>query len=267
MYKISFVSANLVAREVGYSMGLGWKQGDFATNAYFRPIQTFEERFSLLIHEIKETGYKYIDLWSAHLNPLWFTSKHIETARNILRKHQVEIISLAGKFGDSLEEFERVCIMANHLSVSLLGGVTPVLTTSRNEVIKLLEKYNLQLALENHPEKNPSEMIEEIGDTRGRFIGTTIDTGWYATHNFNVPQAIRVLGNSIFHVHLKDILVIGEHKTCKFGNGVVPMSECLEALLSIGYKGTLSIEHEPETYNPLPECKYNLTWLENHLKN
>ena len=45
MRKISFMSANFVAREIGYNMDSGWMQGDTATNEHFSPLATFEERF------------------------------------------------------------------------------------------------------------------------------------------------------------------------------------------------------------------------------
>jgi len=40
---ISFMSANYVAREVGYAMH-GWGHGDRATNDAFRPLETYEGR-------------------------------------------------------------------------------------------------------------------------------------------------------------------------------------------------------------------------------
>jgi sugar phosphate isomerase/epimerase len=54
-------------------------------------------------------------------------------------------------------------------------------------------------------------------------------------------------------VHLKDIRAAGAHDTCALGDGIVDIADCLAALQEIGYRGVISIEHEPEHYDPYPE--------------
>ena len=46
------MSANYVARQLDYQMTEGWMQGDNATQAYFRPIETYAARFEEMIAEI-----------------------------------------------------------------------------------------------------------------------------------------------------------------------------------------------------------------------
>ena len=57
---ISFMSANFVARELGYRMTDGWMQGDSATQDCFRPVATFAGRFDAMLGEIKALGFKSI---------------------------------------------------------------------------------------------------------------------------------------------------------------------------------------------------------------
>src|ERR687886_1421464 len=78
---ISFITANYVARELGYNMTGGWGQGDHATNEHFRPIETFAGRFEELLRDVRAMGFEAIDLWNAHLNWAWATDAHIATAR------------------------------------------------------------------------------------------------------------------------------------------------------------------------------------------
>lgn len=188
--KLSFVTANLVAREVDYNMWLGWKQGEMATNNYFRDEKSFKNRFDMLVQEIVGAGFSNIDLWSAHLNPKWATHQHIKNAIEILERYNVKVVSLAGKFGDNLSEFESYCALANNLSVPLLGGIAPVVFSSPPETIRLLEKYNLKLAVENHPEKTPVEVLNKLKSLNSKLIGTTVDTGWYATHGYDASLAL-----------------------------------------------------------------------------
>jgi len=51
------------------------------------------------------------------------------------------------------------------------------------------------------------------------------------------------------------------HETCVLGDGVVGIRQCVAALKEIGYKGGISIEHEPEDRNPLPDVKLSLARL------
>ena len=81
---LSFMSANYVARLLGYHMTEGWMQGDAATNQHFQPLATFEERFEEIVRDIQAMGFRAMDLWTAHLNPAWATPAHVDAARKVL---------------------------------------------------------------------------------------------------------------------------------------------------------------------------------------
>ena len=63
-------------------------------------------------------------------------------------------------------------------------------------------------------------------------------------------------GEHVWHVHLKDVLAVGEpHEPCRWGDGVVPVEECVRMLQHIGYTGSIAVEHEPETFDPTDEIR------------
>lgn len=266
MYRISFNTANYVARQVNYHMTKGWAEGNDTTEAYYKPLKTFHERFSDLLLSIRKMGFKSLDLWMAMLNPSWTTDNHILIVKKLLKQYNLSITSFAGQFGTIPSEFERSCQIATELNVKTLGGVTPVFEQNREFVILTLKKYKLKLGIENHKETTPEEMLIKIGDGGKGTIGTTIDTGWYTTHNYDVTRAIRKLNEYIFHIHLKDILESGKHETCRFGEGIVPIEDCVKTLKLFRYEGGFSIEHEPELYNPTEDCKASLVMLRDWLK-
>ena len=55
------------------------------------------------------------------------------------------------------------------------------------------------------------------------------------------------------------------HETCTLGRGVVPIQACVETLRQLSYTGALSIEHEPEFFDPTEDVRESLmllrTWL------
>jgi L-ribulose-5-phosphate 3-epimerase len=256
---VSFMSANYVAREIGFRMA-DWGEGDRAANAWYAPIETYRERLDDLLSTVAGLGFDSIDLWTAHLNPAWATEAHVATARDLLAGHGLRVISLAGGFGGTVEEFEASCRVAVALGRPILGGSTGAWQKDRAGVIAGLERHDLRLGFENHPEKSPDEVLALIGDA-GERVGATVDTGWFGTQGYDAARAISELGDRVLHVHLKDVREAGAHRTCRYGDGIVPIEGCVRALEAMGYRGAISIEHEPEDYDPTPEVVANADLL------
>ena len=277
MDKISFMTANFVARELGYNMAQGWGQGDCASQDAFRPLNTFEDRFASMLQEVKELGFDAIDLWSAHLHWSWATPAHIETAKRLLMETGMKVVSYAGYFGDTAREFEACCRLCESMGIPVLGGGLGLLDNDRKEAIDLLRRYGLIFALENHPEKSATEVLAKLGEGDEDVVGVAVDTGWLATQGADVLNELESLSPRIKHVHLKDVLEKGPgnsgypfkdmgHETCQLGNGIVPIQQCIEFLITSGYRGALSIEHEPEDFDPREECEASLLKVRDWIK-
>jgi L-ribulose-5-phosphate 3-epimerase len=256
---VSFMSANYVAREIGFRMA-DWGEGDRAANAWYAPIETYEERLEDLLSTVAGLGFDAIDLWTGHLNPAWATEAHVATAQDLLARHGLQVVSLAGWFGGSLDEFEAACRIAAALGKPILGGSTGAWQKDRAGVERALERHDVRLGFENHPEKTPDEVLALIGDA-GERVGATVDTGWFGTQGYDAARALSGLGDRVLHVHLKDVREVGAHRTCRYGDGIVPIEGCVRALEKMGYRGGISIEHEPEDYDPTPEIVANADLL------
>lgn len=264
MNTIAFTTANFVARPLDYNMTGGWGQGDRASNNYYQPLETYAERFGTLLRDIQAMGFTTLDLWQAHLNHTWATPEHIAQAKALMARYHLPVTSLCGWFGSNHEQFEAACRLAVTLGCRVLGGSTSMLQKDRAFVVDRLNEHDLVLALENHPEK-PAEMLEKIGDGAGGRLGTTVDTGWYGTQGCDAVQAIEQLAEHIRLVHLKDVLAAGAHDTCRYGRGVVRVEACVAALRQQGYAGAITVEHEPEHFDPTDDCRANLAMLKQWL--
>jgi len=250
--KLSFMGANLVAQQLGWHMSEGWGQGDAAANAYYRSVDTFEERFTEFARLALDAGFDIVDVWTAQVNWDWATSAHLDAAVRVLDEVGLTVASYAGGFGSTAAELKAACRVASRLGTSILGGNCAALLSDRAGVLAVLREAGCVLAIENHPEKRPQEILDLIGEDVD-VLATAVDTGWWGTQGCDAAAAIRELGPHVRHVHLKDIRAVGAHDTCALGDGVVPIRECLAAIDEIGYSGPLAIEHEPETYDPMPE--------------
>jgi L-ribulose-5-phosphate 3-epimerase len=256
---ISFMSANYVAREVGWAMR-GWGHGDNATNDAFRPLATYAERFAALLDDVASLGFAAVDIWGAHLNAEWATDEHVAVAVDELAARRLRVASY--QVYAPAEVLERACAIAEALGTGVLSGFVPV---DDVRLPALLERHSLVFGFENHPEPTPQAVRDRIGD-RAR-VGVCVDTGWFGTQGYDAPHAIEELGPRIVHVHLKDVAHEGEpHDTCRYGDGIVDVEGCVRALERVGYTGAISVEHEPEHHDPSDDVRAMRAQLEGWLR-
>ena len=257
---IAFMTANYVARETGYAMH-GWGQGDRTTNEAFAPLETYEERLDTLLRDVKALGFDTVDIWGAHLSTDWATDAHVEAALAALGRNGIRVSTYATWVGPT--NIERACELSRALGVSTIGGGC---SGEPEEIVPALQRHGVRLAIENHPETTPQEVLAKIARGDGT-MGATVDTGWWGTQGYDAARAIEELGASVLHVHLKDVLALGEpHETCRWGEGIVPIEACVRALQRIGYAGAIAVEHEPETFDPTDDIRVMRGQLEGWLR-
>ncbi len=247
MPTIAFTTANYVARETGWAMH-GWAHGDRATQEHFRPLETYAERLDEILSRVRALGFDALDLWGAHLGTEWATEEHAAIARETLGRHGLRLAGYATWVDP--DNIERACELARAIGTDVIAAGF----SGEPEALALpLREHGVRLAVENHPEKTPADVLAKIERGGGAF-GTTVDTGWWGTQGFDAAQAISELAEHIVHVHLKDVRAVGEpHDTCVWGEGVVDIEACVRELRRIGYDGYLTIEHEPEDHDPSDE--------------
>jgi len=261
MNTISFITANFVARELGYEITEGWHQGNNATNDYFRSIDTFPKRFDALLKEIKQMGFQTIDLWISHLHWAWVTKEHTKIANSLISKHRFQVASMVGNFGSTRLEFEAACQVANAMEVRLLTGFVPFMKINRDEAVAILREYSLEFAHMNQREESADQLLRRIGFDNHDIVGLAIDTAWYQVMGEQIFNAFEELAPNLKLVQLKDVTSMEGNTTCVYEKGVVPIRQCVEKLQEIRFNGSLTVEHHPFDRNPSDECQQNLELL------
>lgn len=262
----SFVTANFVARQIGYRMEQGWMQGDDATNAWFSPLATFAERFEEMLLEIKALGFSSIDLWCAHLHWRWATLQHVDTARRLLGKHGIVVRSYPAWVSGGAEDLHGACRLCVALDIPLFAGHCEYFAQDRAAAVAILREHGVAYAIENHPEKSAAEIFARLGRGDEDIVGVALDTGWCATQGWDPLAAINEFGSRVLAVHLKDVkakraettglmFVDMGHETCRAGDGIVPMRAIVTALRTRGFRGPIGIEHEPELFDPREDVR------------
>ncbi|MEK0315670.1 sugar phosphate isomerase/epimerase family protein [Cohnella sp. 56] len=259
--KWAFMTANYVAKEVGYKDVTDWfKDWGRCTEATFRSFQgsQFEHKFESLISGIKDNGFDAIELWVGHLNPTTATDDMVRQACDLLDKYELSVVSYTASFmapNMTVQEGARKFEIARALGAPLLASSFNV--SNAELIVELAQRYGIFFGLENHTERNAEEIIEKIAPY-SPWIGATLDTGWFGTNGCDVRAAVRELAPYLKHVHLKDVLAAGAHDSCGLGEGVVDIAGTLRELHAIGYQGALTLEHEPYDHDPMPAVARSL---------
>ncbi|HEY8993640.1 MAG TPA: Gfo/Idh/MocA family oxidoreductase [Lacunisphaera sp.] len=262
----SFVTANFVARPLNYRMDKGWSQGDQASNDWFAPLATFESRFDAMLADIKQLGFSSIDLWCAHLHWRWATVHHVETAKQLLAKHGLAVRSYPAWVSGGAAELHAACRLCATLDIPYFVGHSEFFAVDREAAVAILREHGVGYAIENHPEKSSAELLARLGEGDEDLVGLALDTGWCGTAKWDALAAVRELAPRMFAIHLKDVKAprvarVGlpfmdmGHETCRLGDGIVPIRAIVGHLRTIGFRGSIGIEHEPETHDPREEVR------------
>jgi sugar phosphate isomerase/epimerase len=260
--RVSFITANYVAREVNYNLRpFNWGAADKATVEAFHSPQ-FGTRFDELCRLVKEAGFSNIDVWVAHLNPFVATRSMVDEAASILKARGLTVVAYTGGLGRpdmSRADAEKVYQTAKAIGAPVLGvGLNP---SNARLAYDLGKEYGIKYAIENHPEKNPQELLGRIGDY-GEIIGVTQDTGFWGMFDYDAVKATHELKDQLLHMHLKQV-----HQTpdgwhsCAYDEGVVDIQGVVSALKEIGYQGAISVEHEPAYDDPMPAVTHSADLL------
>jgi sugar phosphate isomerase/epimerase len=269
MNPISYITANLIARPVGYNLNRGWMQGEHAVHDLFKPADRFAERFDEMIAGIRALGFSSIDLWCAHLHPSWATVRHLEAAREVLSRHQASVTAYACHWGTTSDDLRLTAQVIDALGTDLISGHHGLLMSDRATLVRELRTHKLRLAFENHAETDATAMLAKIGTDAVDVLGIAFDTGWAGTQGFDAAAALPALLPRLFHLHAKDVkarraartgyaLIDMGHETCALGDGIVGIEAVVRQAVAGGFTGPIGIEHEPETHDPADECRESL---------
>jgi sugar phosphate isomerase/epimerase len=102
---------------------------------------------------------------------------------------------------------------------------------------------------------NGTELIEVLDRINHPAVSVVYDTGNRVAFGHDLPGDIRLLGDRISHVHIKDKNAANENVI--LGTGLVNFLHVFEALADIGYGGPYTFETQ-RGKNPLRTASYNM---------
>ncbi len=103
-----------------------------------------------------------------------------------------------------------------------------------------------------------------VVESRDPRIGACADLGHWCTSNLKPIDCLRILSGRIISVHLKDKAATGEADVVVAGKGVVDVAACLEELKRQKFDGHISIEHENDWMDSVPQVRADIDFVKAH---
>ena len=112
---------------------------------------------------------------------------------------------------------------------------------------------------------NPLYILGVV-ESRDARLGACADLGHWATSNLKPVDCLRILEGRIVSVHFKDKQKFGASPVVVAGQGVVDADGCLKELIRQKFDGHVSIEHEADWKDSVPQVKHNIDFIKARAK-
>ncbi len=155
-------------------------------------------------------------------------------------EHLVEVIKVAHRIGaDVIRTYCCRGVYEPELLDKAPGDIM--------QVVPMLKKYRIKLAVENHEEETADEVIKIIKEVDSPWVGAHCDIGNGMMAWEDPVEAVRKLAPFAFTTHFKDHIVIkddNEYKVCGVpaGEGNIDLDECFRILVDDSTLTRINIE-------------------------
>ena len=117
----------------------------------------------------------------------------------------------------------------------------------------------------NYKVWNPLYILGVV-ESRDHRVGACADLGHWCTSNLKPVECLRILNGRIISVHLKDKATYGNAPVVVAGQGVVDVAACLDELKKQKFDGHISIEHENDWKDSVPQVRADIDFIKAHAK-
>ncbi len=199
-------------------------------------------------------------IYDKNLDPNWGTlgsddTEHLEKVRKEIEKYN--LYAEIDTKGTDPEHLAKVIDVAHKIGADVIrtyicfGEYDPEKLEKApgdiKQIVQLLKKYRIKLAVENHEEETTDEIIKIIKEVDNYWVGAHCDIGNSMMAWEDPIEAVRKLAPYAFTTHFKDHIIIeedGEYKVCGVpaGDGNIDLDECFRILVEESRLERINIE-------------------------
>jgi sugar phosphate isomerase/epimerase len=217
----------------------------------------------LAISMLKQLGAHSVSVKDVHLS-YNSTAAEAAKAREEFEKAGLQIVS-----GGTVPMTERGALR-KYFEYAKRCGMPMMVTAPTHEALpeveQLVKEYDIKIAIHTHgPEDNqfpnPQAVLEAVKGMDPR-IGVCMDVGHTMRTGVDVVETVAVSGTRLLDMHFKDLMSPTEKDSqCAVGRGVMPVVAILKQLKKMGYHGSINLEYEIHSDDPLPGMLESMAFL------
>jgi sugar phosphate isomerase/epimerase len=227
---------------------------------------TFREfQRKMAIDQMKQLGVKVISVKDVHL-AYSLPPADLKKAADEFRKAGFTIASA----GNTDLKSENPAELRRYFEYARLCGIPMLVAAPTHPVLpqveKLAKEFDIKVAIHTHGPEDPNfpvpkVVLDAVKNMDSR-MGMCMDVGHSMRGGADVVAEIANAGPRLFDLHVKD-LKNGKDKDsqCMVGEGVMPIVEIFRQLRKVGYHGSVNLEYEIESENPLAGAQHSIGYL------
>jgi sugar phosphate isomerase/epimerase len=227
---------------------------------------TFREfQRKMAIDMIKQMGVSTVSVKDVHL-PYWLAPDELRKAVAEFKKAGLTIVSA----GNTDLKSEDPAVLRRYFEYAKICGIPMLVAAPTHAVLpaveKLAKEFDIRIAIHTHgPEDANFPVPKVVLDAVKKMdphMGLCIDVGHSMRGGADVVAEIANAGPRLFDFHMKD-LKNGKDKDsqCAVGEGVMPVVAIFRQLKRVGYRGSVNLEYEIDSENPLPGAQHSIGYL------
>lgn len=227
---------------------------------------TFREfQRKMAIDLMKQMGVKVISVKDVHLS-YSLPADELRKAADEFRKAGFTIASA----GNTDLKSEDPAVLRRYFEYARICGIPMLVAAPTHAVLpqveRLAKEFDMKVAIHTHGPEDPNfpvpKVVLEAVKGMDPRMGMCMDVGHSMRGGADVVAEISNAGARLFDVHMKD-LKNGKEKDsqCPVGEGVMPVVEIFRQLRKSGYRGSVNLEYEIESENPLAGAQHSMGYL------
>jgi len=175
--------------------------------------------------------------------------------KELMKSHNIKMVAMGVISPQTAEEWNDAFKLAKEFELSYITA-EPV-KKLWGTVDSLAGAYGIKVAIHDHPKPNnywhPDSVLAAMAGHPN--IGSCADIGHWARNGLDPVECLKKLEGHVYGVHFKDIKEFNKTEAADttVGKGVIKFSPIFEELKRQKFSGMLSIEHESNWYNSVPD--------------
>jgi sugar phosphate isomerase/epimerase len=211
------------------------------------------------IQHAKDLGFKHLEFFDGHFS-VNSSAEEIDAMKQKMASLDLKMLGHGvNSFGKDHEANRKIFEFAKRAGIRNISAYPSA--DAFESLDKLVAEYDIRIAIHNHgPNSGYSKIVDVLNAVKDhhKHIGACADLGHFIRSGEDPVEAIRLLGDRLFGIHLKDFAEQKDQtRGVILGQGHLNVDGVFQALRMVNFPadGCLSLEYEERPENPLDDLK------------